>query len=139
MKTVSNFGGILGLFCIVLAAGSGTAFGGNPALENEIKHYIAVFESKNPQVQHETIGELSWKGISDPRIYDLMEAQLLHGYTERGHAIVEQMSWLAKGLALSGLDKYRQTLEKVAAEAPSQKLKKHAKKNAQYITLSIGI
>ena len=126
MKTVSSFSGILGLFFIILTVWSGAAFGGNQALENEIKYYITIFEGENPQLQHDAIGELSWKGISDPRIYDLMEVQLLRGYGERGRAIVEQMSWLAKGMALSGLEKYRQTLEKVAADAPTQKLRKHA-------------
>lgn len=126
MKTVNNVGGILGLFCIVLAVGSGAAFGGSQALEDEIKHYITIFEGDSSQLQREAIDELSWKGISDPRIYDLMATQLLRGYGEKDRAIVEQMSWLVKGMAVSGLEKYRQALEKVAADAPSRKLKKHA-------------
>ncbi len=126
MKTVNNFGGILGLFCVVLMAGSGTVFGGSPALEGEIKHYITIFEGSSSQLQREAIDELSWKGISDPRIYDLMATRLLRGYGETDRAIVEQMSWLAKGMAVSGLGKYRHALEKVAVDAPSKKLKKHA-------------
>lgn len=57
-----------------------------------------------------------------------MEAQLLRGYGKTDNVTVQRMSWLAKGMAMSGREKYRRTLEKVAAEAASDTLKKHTNK-----------
>lgn len=73
----------------------------------------------------------SFKWLSCRRpldLYDPIEAELLAGYhvLDSDKVKADQMSWLAKGLALSGNSKYQVPLDKVLAGTPSKKLKKYA-------------
>ena len=96
-------------------------------LDAEIERYSKVFSGSNFGAKKQALHELAWAGISDPRVYDPIEVELLAGYqiSDSDKAKVEQMSWLAKGLAVSGNSKYQAPLDKILAETPSKKLKKH--------------
>lgn len=97
-------------------------------LDAEIEHYAKVFSGKSFSAKKQAMDVLAWVGISDPRVYDPIESELLAGYqiSDSDKTKVDQMSWLAKGgLGVSGNSKYIATLQKVQA-GPSKKLAKHA-------------
>ncbi|HHM06014.1 MAG TPA: hypothetical protein ENJ19_09790 [Gammaproteobacteria bacterium] len=101
------------------------AFATAEDVEAEIQHYIDVFRHGGFDARHEAMGELKWSGISDPRVYDIIEAALLKNFTDTRPRHVDENAWYAKTLAISGLEKYRATLQKIHDETNSSKLKKH--------------
>ena len=97
-------------------------------LDAEIERYAKVFSGTSYSAKKQALDVLAWAGISDPRVYDPIEAELLAGYqnADADKSRIDQMSWLAKGgLGVSGNSKYIATLEKLQA-GPSKKLAKHA-------------
>ena len=69
--------------------------------------------------------------VTDTAVLDLVEKELLAGYKtggrDRNHS--DAMSWLCKALGASGNKRYEATLNKVAKEGSSRKLKKYANKS----------
>lgn len=97
-------------------------------LSAEIEHYSKIFAGTAWGPKKQAINELAWKGISAPEVWSPVEAELLASYktvTDKDKAQVEQLSWLAKGLAQSGDMKYATPLEDMLAGTPSKKFKKH--------------
>ncbi len=108
--------------CLAIMCGSAWA-------NTTIDEYIQVFETGTTFQQQTVVKDLPYSGINDPRFFDVMEKQLLGMYltaTSKNNA--EAASWLAKGLAYSGLEKYRGTLELVGQNAGSKKVQRHATK-----------
>ncbi len=106
-----------------LFAASGAAL----AKDYSTSEYIKIFKSGSADEQSRAAKSLEWAGISDPRIFDLMEKNLLAGYkTADSRSTVGHMSWLTKGLSFSGQEKYRATIEEVAANGGHKKLRKYA-------------
>lgn len=89
--------------------------------------YVKVFQSGSPFEKQKAAETLAWAGISSPKLFDLIEQDL-----EKSLAMattkpaIDYSAWLTKALAFSGNSKYRATIQKVIAEAPHKKLKKHA-------------
>ena len=71
------------------------------------------------------IDKISWLGIQDETLYDPMNEELMAIYRQTGKISVEYASWLAKGLAVSGLQKYAATMDKILASGTHKKLKRH--------------
>lgn len=97
------------------------------AQEYTIENYQAVFKGDNITQQKQAIESLTLAGLSDPTIYDVLEAKLLASLpnaTEK-HAI-DYSAWLVKGLAYSGEDKYRETMNKIVNGDYNKKLRKYA-------------
>lgn len=63
-----------------------------------------------------------------PRLLEAAKEELLAGYTAKPdeNLHVDAMAWLCRALGHSGQSVYLPTLEKVAAESPSRKIKKFA-------------
>jgi hypothetical protein len=111
------------VFCVLV---SSTVSAANDGLDD----YIQIFTDGNPQQQTQAAKELAWAGLSDPRLFDLIEKSLLDKYlTVENKYVVDDTAWLAKALAYSGQEQYRATLQKVASDSPQKKIKKHAQKS----------
>ena len=69
----------------------------------------------------------------DPALLDVVNAELIRGYTEkakdRDHE--DTMAWLCKALGASKDIRYAETLRKVAREAKSEKLRRYAAKSLE--------
>ena len=121
------FAPLLAMIALLLAVATG-AQADQADLDAEMERYAKVFSGKSFSAKKQALDTLAWAGISDPRVYDPIEAELLAGYqiADSNKTKVDQMSWLAKGgLGVSGNSKYTATLEKVLAGTPSKKLRKH--------------
>jgi hypothetical protein len=127
MNLRSAFAPPLAMLALLLAVATG-AQADQADLDAEMERYAKVFSGKSFSAKKQALDALAWAGISDPRVYDPIEAELLAGYplADSDKTKVDQMSWLAKGgLGVSGNSKYTATLEKVLAGTPSKKLRKH--------------
>ena len=78
--------------------------------------------------QHVAAEALAYAGISDQKLLDVIENQLLNKYKSISDSYdIDWASWLAKALAFSGDKKYLGTLEVIFRDAPQKKLRKYAK------------
>jgi len=97
------------------------------AKEYTVETYQEVFKGDNEFKQKQAIESLSLAGLSDPAIYDVLEAKLLASLpqaTEKN--AIDYSAWLVKGLAYSGNDKYSETINSIVNGNYHKKLKKYA-------------
>lgn len=88
--------------------------------------YLRTFTNEPPHLQIQAAERLEWLGLSDTRLYDRIEQNLLASYQDNAKERANYASWMAKALGFSGQDQYRETLARVAAEAANKNTRKHA-------------
>lgn len=89
--------------------------------------YVKIFQSGSPVEQEKAAQTLEWAGLSSPQLFDLVEAKALESLPKATDKVtINYVAHLTKALAYSGNEKYRPTIEKIIAQAPHKKLKKHA-------------
>lgn len=97
--------------------------------EAEIQKYIEIFKGPAMGAKLDAANELQYTGISDTRIFDLIEAELNATYaTAADKPSIHHAAWYAKALAFSGQEKYRPTLKNILNNAKHPKLRKHVQK-----------
>ncbi len=100
--------------------------------ENELQEFIKIYEDRSTSVPKRIIDKLEFSGISDAKLYDIIEKRLLDEY-QSGNA--EDVSWLAKTLAYSGQEKYKKTLTQVLDTVRNPKVQKHVRKALERLPL----
>jgi TolB-like protein len=109
---------------------SSTAPAANEKMPLHLKKYAEMLKSKTVRQKKDAAKKIIRGKIKDPLVLDIVERELLAGYAKEGenrhHA--DTMSWLCKALGASGNSKYKATLQKVAEDGVSRKLKGYAKK-----------
>lgn len=96
----------------------------------EVEQYIKIFNSGIVSRQIVAAKEITRAGLSDPKLFDLINTQLLDNYLQSsGSDHVDYMAWLCKALASSGLQKYKPTLVKVSKTTDNSKLKRYARQS----------
>jgi len=106
------------------------------AQEYTVETYQEIFKGDNQFKQKEAIESLTIAGLSDPAIFDALEAKLLASLpqaTEKN--AIDYSAWLVKGLAYSGNDKYSETINKIVNGDYPKKLKKYAGQALENITI----
>jgi len=96
-------------------------------LQTEISNYREAFSGELFEVKFNAMQNLTWSGISDPAVFDPVEAELLRDYASPSPGRTGELSHLAKALGLSGNDKYRATLETVARDTKAYRLAKYSR------------
>ncbi len=118
------------LLGVSLALASSLSSASPQDLEDEIQHYIK--EMTKPELpEHQLYVELEWSGISDVRLYDVIERRLLENYKKTGAGELDDSAWMAKALSYSGQPKYLPTLEKIYGEVYSQNFRKYLLKSIE--------
>jgi hypothetical protein len=91
------------------------------------EEFVKVFQSGSQLEQERAAKELEWAGLSSPQLFDLVEANALKSLPQATDKVtINYVAHLTKALGYSGNEKYRATIEKIIAEAPHKKLRKHA-------------
>ncbi len=106
------------------------------AQEYTVETYQEIFNGDNLSKQKQAIEELTLAGLSDPAIYDVLEAKLkasLPLATEKN--AIDYSAWLVKGLGYSGNDKYSETLNSIVHNDYPNKLQKYASQAIENIEL----
>lgn len=113
---------------VLLACAFGYA-GMAAAQRVDVQHYIDVFSGKPRVQQRQACESLQWAGLSDTRVFDLVEKNLLASYRQiNDREDTDYNAWLCRALAFSGQEKYRATLQEVAANGGHRNLRNHAAK-----------
>ena len=125
MKLVLFKATLLLAFCAVLTNPAKAGY--QEEKEKEIDELIKVFSLPFIMKQHVAAEKLAYLGHSDPRIFDVIEKQLLDSYFSLSDDYeIDWASWLAKALGFSGNQKYGTTLRRLESFAPDEKLRKYA-------------
>ena len=105
------------------------------SVDEQIDYYLDVLDRGNYAVKVQMLQRLQWSGLSDPRLYDAIEAQLLEHYREStfNRQPLGLLSHQARALGYSGNPKYRTTLARVRKDAGHRKLRRHAEKALQQL------
>jgi hypothetical protein len=123
-----------GLLLALLLLNSAAALAAS-STDNTINDYIKIFSEGSYTAQEKACQRLEWAGLSDTRIFDLVEKNLLAGYQSAdSRSTVNEMAWLTKALAFSGQEKYRKTIAEVAANGGHKKLRKYAAESDAMLT-----
>jgi hypothetical protein len=117
---------------IILALACASSWGQVAAFESKDEQidYILTQVQSAPQQQKEQILErLQWSGLSDPRLFDVFEDNLLQHYQDKYPAddLADLLAYQARALGYSGNEKYQKTLSLLADEAKNSSLIRHAK------------
>jgi hypothetical protein len=96
------------LLLSILAAGAACA----ATVDEDVERYVAIFQGNDTALHNKSVEELAWKGISDPRLFDLLERRALaeHKAAEGVRAEKDRVARYIRALGFSGQEKYRPTL-----------------------------
>ena len=116
-----------GLFGVLLWACSNPllAFA---TLDEQVDYYLEVLERGGYTIKLQMLQRLQWSGLSEPRLFDAIEKQLLEHYheSEYNKQPLAVLAHQARALGYSGSEKYRATLVEVRQNAGHSKLRSHA-------------
>lgn len=114
---------------LLMVAGLGQAGVAAAQGQGATPNYLDIFSGKPRIQQQQACESLQWAGVSDPRVYDLIEKNLLASYKQINDRYdTNYVAWLSRGLAFSGQEKYRATLQEVAANGGHRGVRNHAAK-----------
>ena len=94
---------------------SNTAFGATP--DEDAARYAAIFSGETSR-HNDSVEELAWMGISDPRVYDVIEQRLLREAQAARNDKDEKnrVARYIRALGFSGQSKYIATISKFSAD-----------------------
>jgi hypothetical protein len=100
------------------------------SVNEQIDAYLEILATGSIEDQIQMLERLQWSGLSDPRLYDEVERQLLEKYLspDLDKYAINLLAHKARALGYSGDDGYRISLGQVQNETVHRKLSKHAKK-----------
>lgn len=113
-------------FTAILLSYSSLIFANERFTPNE---YLTAFTSGTNIQKQKTAESLAWAGLTTPKIFDLIEADLLTAYNGEKRIDKNFAGWLIRGLGFSGNEKYRDTLNLIAKNKDKSKkrLRRYAK------------
>ena len=103
-----------------------------PAATNDedVTRYIAIF--RGDKTLHASAAEsLGWTGLSDTRLFDVIEERLLSDYPAPKEVKAERqrLAWYIRALGFSGQEKYLPTINKFLPERDYATYARHALKD----------
>lgn len=126
-KTCRTITLLFGLVILLLVHPTVNAF---ESVDEQIDHYLEVLHDGSQPSKIEMLQRLQWSGLSDARLYDAIEKQLLDQIEgpdlDPGNYPI--LPYNIRALGFSGNEKYRAILEQLNAEADDRKFRSHASK-----------
>jgi hypothetical protein len=100
------------------------------SVDEQIDHYLEVLATGNFESTKQMLERLQWTGLTNPRLYDEIERQLLAQYQNEALDKYENslLSHRARALGYSGNEKYRSSLVQVKEAAYQKRVRQHAGK-----------
>jgi hypothetical protein len=92
----------------------------------DVSKYLTIFTEQTKVEQIAACQSLEWAGLSDPRLFDMVEKNLQTYLTTDNKDDANYAAWLSKALGFSGQDKYRDTLKSVVQKTKQRNLRKYA-------------
>lgn len=99
-------------------------------VDEQIDHYLSIFENGNYDSKTQMLERLQWSGLSDPRLFDKIAEEPESEYlrNDLGRKTAGIFTYQVRALGYSGNEKYRELLERIGKSAGSPRVKKHARK-----------
>ena len=97
------------------------------SMEEDVSHYSAMFAG-NEDIQPAVLESFAWMGISDVRVFDLIEQRVLTG-AEQGRndkARKNEIALCIRALGFSGQSKYVETLNRFVTDRSYSRYAKNA-------------
>lgn len=92
----------------------------------ETEDYLSALRSQDYKTRLEALKTLERLPTNDMEVYDLINTTLLNSYAAGSDGRqIDEMAWMCKTLAASGLDQYEASLVKVSEATENSKLKKY--------------
>lgn len=106
--------------------------------DKQAQNYLETMKAGNSYVRIDTLKRIERSRPTSEALFDYIEKELLAKYQDMpdDKLQIDEMSWLCKALASSGMAKYRAALETVAENAVNPKLKKHALQGVEIIDVA---
>lgn len=98
---------------------------------SEVNKYIEMLHSTTYKTRLDAAKYITRAGITDPKLYDVVRNQLVSRYKEKTSDMshTDEMAWLCKALAASGMEQYKPAFNEVIENTTSPKLKKYARES----------
>jgi hypothetical protein len=96
-------------------------------IDEDVQRYIGIFRGE--KALHPSMAEtLGWMGLSDTRVYDVIEERLLADYPVPTDLKIERqrLAWYIRALGFSGQDKYLPTIAKFLGDRDYATYARHA-------------
>ena len=124
---------ILSAMLLLASSSSWPAFTLSPALSanDEVEYFIKYFSDKSQVVSKEVYGQLEFSGITDTRLFDIVEQRFIEESKAKSAAAIDHLAWLSKALAYSGQSKYLDTLKTALKSTNNVKLKKYLEESIE--------
>jgi len=121
------------LLAIIFLLDVRTTLGGDlQDRSDEVNQYIEMLTSGTLNKKIEAAKIVERSGYSDPKLFDLIEQELLGQYLTAENSVqIDYMAWLCKALASSGVERYKSTLVKVMDTANNKKIQRYAEQSLE--------
>jgi hypothetical protein len=107
-----------------------------PSLANsdqsaDVDKYIQMLGSTSLKTRLDAAKFITRSGITDSKLYIIINEKLLTELNTKGRNRdhIDEMSWMCKTLASSGMAEYKQTLREIIENSSNMKLQKYAKQS----------
>jgi hypothetical protein len=111
------------IFVVLLAAFASNV--GAVEITSDVDSMLSTLISGSHDEQMQICRDLEIAGLSDRRLFDQVEKNLLASYQSNTRNDAEYAAWLTKCLAFSGVESYRKTIEEVAQNGGHRGIKRH--------------
>lgn len=83
-------------------------------VEEDVQRYVAVFQGNDGSLHNKSVEDLAWMGLSDPRLFDVIERRLLaeHERARFERAEKDRVARYIRALGFSGQPKYVATISR---------------------------
>lgn len=98
-----------------------------------MNHYIAIFNGTDARSQNESVESFAWKGLSDPRLFDVIEKRVLaeHAEARNNRDDKNRVARYIRALGFSGQEKYRGTIQSFLQDSVYQRYAQDALENLE--------
>ncbi len=98
--------------------------------DEQIDEVLAIVSSGSQQRKEQVMERLQWSTLSDARLYDVFEQDLLASYEELSFEKdkIRTLAYKLRALGYSGNEKYISTLDLIIKQSKNNKLKRYARK-----------
>lgn len=116
----------LAAFCLSAAALAATP-------DEDVNHYVAIFKSDDAKAHNESVESFAWKGLSDPRLFDVIEKRLLdeHAAARNNRDDKNRVARYIRALGFSGQAKYKPTISSFLQDPVYQRYAQDALENME--------
>jgi hypothetical protein len=101
--------------------------------EQDVDRYVQIFNGDDAKAQNESVETFAWKGLSDPRLFDVIEKRVLaeHAAARGNRDDKNRVARYIRALGFSGQAKYKPTITSFLQDPVYQRYAQDALENVE--------